>query len=52
MQEQKCLAFGPFRLALCDKRLWCGPAVLPLRPKPFAVLCHLVRQAVLQIRTC
>ena len=38
MPEQQNLVFGPFRLDLRDERLWHGQEVLPLRPKPFAVL--------------
>ena len=45
MQEPQSLVFGPFRLELHDERLWRGQAVLPLRPKPFAVLRCLVTQA-------
>jgi DNA-binding winged helix-turn-helix (wHTH) protein/tetratricopeptide (TPR) repeat protein len=45
MQESQSLAFGPFRLDLHDERLWRGQEVLPLRPKPFAVLRCLVTHA-------
>ena len=45
MPEPQCLVFGPFRLDLRDERLWCGPEVIPLPPKTFAVLCCLVAQA-------
>jgi DNA-binding winged helix-turn-helix (wHTH) protein/predicted ATPase len=37
--------FGPFRLDVRDQRLWRGTDELPLRPKTFAVLAHLVAQA-------
>ena len=33
--------FSPFRLDLRDGQLWCGAELLPLRPKPFAVLQYL-----------
>jgi DNA-binding winged helix-turn-helix (wHTH) protein len=45
MPEQQSLVFGPFRLDLRDERLWRGQEVLPLQPKPFAVLCCLLTQA-------
>ena len=45
MQEPQSLVFGPFRLDRRDERLWRGQEVLPLHPKPFAVLCCLVSQA-------
>jgi DNA-binding winged helix-turn-helix (wHTH) protein len=45
MPEPHNLVFGPFRLDLRDERLWRGPAALPLRPKPWAVLRCLVTQA-------
>lgn len=45
MPEPDNLVFGPFRLDLRDERLWRGPAALPLRPKPWAVLRCLVAQA-------
>ena len=45
MQEPQNLVFGPFRLDRRDERLWRGQEVLPLHPKPFAVLCCLVAQA-------
>ena len=45
MQEPQSLVFGPFRLDRRDERLWRGHEVIPLHPKPFAVLCCLVTQA-------
>jgi DNA-binding winged helix-turn-helix (wHTH) protein len=45
MQELQSFVFGPFRLDRRDERLWRGQEVLPLRPKPFAVLCCLMSQA-------
>jgi DNA-binding winged helix-turn-helix (wHTH) protein/tetratricopeptide (TPR) repeat protein len=45
MPEQQNLVFGPFRLDLRDERLRRGQEVLPLQPKPFAVLRCLVTQA-------
>jgi predicted ATPase/DNA-binding winged helix-turn-helix (wHTH) protein len=37
--------FGPFRLDVANACLWRGHELLPLRPKPFAVLVHLVAHA-------
>jgi DNA-binding winged helix-turn-helix (wHTH) protein/predicted ATPase len=37
--------FGPFQLDLRDERLWCGPEVVRLPPKAFAVLACLVTHA-------
>lgn len=34
----------PFRVDLDDERLWCDDAVIPLRPKTFAVLRHLLER--------
>jgi DNA-binding response OmpR family regulator len=45
MPEQQNLVFGSFRLDLRDERLRRGQEVLPLQPKPFAVLRCLVTQA-------
>jgi DNA-binding winged helix-turn-helix (wHTH) protein len=45
MPEQQILVFGPFRLHLRDERLRRDQEVLPLQPKPFAVLRCLVTQA-------
>ena len=45
MQEPQCLVFGPFRLDLCDERLWHGHEGTSLSPKIFAVLRCLVSQA-------
>ena len=45
MQESQCFVFEPFRLDMPDERLWRGPTVVPLPPKPFAILCCLVAQA-------
>src|SRR5919204_3578962 len=39
------LVFGSFQLDLRDERLRCGPEVVHLPPKPFAVLACLVTQA-------
>ena len=36
------VSFGPFRLDRTERRLHRGAAVIPLRPKTFAVLDHLV----------
>ena len=45
MQESQCFVFEPFRLDGPDERLWRGHTVVPLPPKPFAILCCLVAQA-------
>ena len=45
MSELQRLVFGPFQLDLRDERLWCGPEVVRLPPKAFAVLSCLVTQA-------
>jgi len=45
MPEPQCFVFGAFQLDLRDERLWCGPEVVRLPPKPFAVLACLVTQA-------
>jgi predicted ATPase/DNA-binding winged helix-turn-helix (wHTH) protein len=45
MPEPQRFVFGSFQLDLRDERLWCGPAVVRLPPKPFAVLACLVTQA-------
>jgi DNA-binding winged helix-turn-helix (wHTH) protein len=37
--------FAPFRLDLVNEYLWQGEEVVPLRPKLFAVLRHLVEHA-------
>lgn len=45
MQHTQHLLFPPFRLDLANERLWHGSRVIPLRPKPFAVLRYLVEHA-------
>src|SRR6266571_6217627 len=45
MPAPQRLVFGSFQLDLRDERLWCGPKVVRLPPKPFAVLACLVTQA-------
>src|SRR5262245_15944153 len=45
MPEPQRFVFGAFQLDLRDERLWCGPEVIHLPPKPFAVLTCLVTQA-------
>jgi hypothetical protein len=42
MDQEHCLAFGPFRLETTQGRLWCGEQVIPLRPRSLALLCYLV----------
>jgi len=36
------IAFLPFRLDPVNEQLWRGKELLPLRPKPFAILRYLV----------
>ncbi len=38
-------SFGPFRLDLADATLWRGEERVPIRPKAFDVLVHLVSHA-------
>jgi DNA-binding winged helix-turn-helix (wHTH) protein len=45
MPEPQRFVFGSFQLDLRDERLWCGPEVVRLPPKAFAVLSCLVTQA-------
>src|SRR5215475_7111245 len=45
MPAPQYLVFGSFQLDLRDERLWCGPEVVRLPPKPFAVLACLVTPA-------
>ena len=45
MPEPQRFVFGAFQLDLRDERLWCGPEVVHLPPKVFAVLACLVTQA-------
>ena len=45
MPAPQHFVFGSFQLDLRDERLWCGPQVVRLPPKPFAVLACLVTQA-------
>src|SRR5262249_27523540 len=45
MPEPQCFVFGSFQLDLRDERLWRGPEVVRLPPKPFAVLACLVTRA-------
>ena len=41
-QAAPCWAFDAFLLDRRDERLWRDQEILPLSPKPFALLCHLV----------
>ena len=45
MQAAPCFVFEPFRLDVPDQRLWRGSTVVPVPPKPFALLCCLVARA-------
>jgi DNA-binding winged helix-turn-helix (wHTH) protein len=45
MQAPPSVVFAPFRLDVRDARLWRGHTVVPVPPKPFALLCCLVAQA-------
>ncbi|MET3662845.1 ATP-binding protein [Aquamicrobium ahrensii] len=43
--ESEVLSFPPFRLDPADKRLWRGERPIPLKPKSFQVLHHLLTHA-------
>jgi predicted ATPase/DNA-binding winged helix-turn-helix (wHTH) protein len=45
MRSGAAVEFPPFRLDLVNQQLWRGGVLLPLRPKPFAVLAYLAMQA-------
>ena len=45
MPEGSALEFPPFRLDLLNQELWRGEELLPLRPKPFAVLAYLAARS-------
>ena len=45
MTPAATVLFGDFRIDLADERLWRGPEALPLSPKAFAVLDHLLAHA-------
>jgi DNA-binding winged helix-turn-helix (wHTH) protein len=41
MKVEDVIHFSTFRLDCNNEQLWCGSQLLPLRPKPFAVLRYL-----------
>jgi DNA-binding winged helix-turn-helix (wHTH) protein len=43
-QFRQFYEFGPFRLEVDERRLWCDGAVVPLTPKAFDLLLALVAQ--------
>jgi predicted ATPase/DNA-binding winged helix-turn-helix (wHTH) protein len=45
MASPSCWRFGPFRLDTAQACLWRGDQLLPLAPKPLAVLAYLVAHA-------
>jgi DNA-binding winged helix-turn-helix (wHTH) protein len=45
MPDTRQWCFGPFRLDPTTRSLWCDAVLLPLPPKPFAVLAYLVTHA-------
>ena len=45
MRNGSALEFPPFRLDLQDQQLWRDAELVPLRPKPFAVLAYLAVRA-------
>ncbi|HEY5867267.1 MAG TPA: winged helix-turn-helix domain-containing protein [Candidatus Tectomicrobia bacterium] len=45
MSADSMWRFGPFRLDPINMCLWRDTEILPLRPKPFAVLAYLVAHA-------
>src|SRR5215813_6626269 len=42
MATDNSILFSPFRLELANEQLWRDETLIPLRPKPFAVLRYLV----------
>src|SRR5215470_8368931 len=42
MRAEKYYLFAPFRLDPVNQQLWRGEKEIPLRRKPFEVLCYLV----------
>jgi DNA-binding winged helix-turn-helix (wHTH) protein/tetratricopeptide (TPR) repeat protein len=45
MPAATCFCFGSYRLDPVNERLWRGTKLVPLRPKPFALLRYLVAHA-------
>ncbi len=45
MESPKHVTFGPFRLDLANECLWHGQQRVPLKPKAFSVLRHLIEHA-------
>ena len=45
MPSETLIHFPPFRLDVLNEQLWRDKEVLPLRPKPFAVLAYLATHA-------
>src|SRR5215510_5097727 len=43
--RNKEIFFGPFRIDLEAQRLWQGSQLIPIRPKPFALLNYLLERA-------
>src|SRR5690349_12584350 len=41
MRSDRAIEFPPFRLDLVNQQLWRDAELMPLRPKPFAVLAYL-----------
>jgi DNA-binding winged helix-turn-helix (wHTH) protein len=42
MEQRNAIVFPPFHLDLANEQLWREKEIIPLRPKTFAVLRHLV----------
>jgi len=42
MQVESILSFGRIKFDRVNERLWRGTQIVPLRPKPFAILRYLV----------
>jgi hypothetical protein len=41
VQSETLILFPPFRLDVLNEQLWRDNALVPVRPKPFAVLAYL-----------
>src|SRR5687768_461137 len=44
VSRSRKVSFGPYEVDLLDERLWRGGLPVPLRPKTFAVLRHLLER--------
>ena len=46
VSAEPLISFAPFRLDLVNEQLWREEALVPIRPKPFAVLAYWRRMPV------